>query len=526
MDIEDLLRRASSSLGKFLTKEALEVLKTDAEALRPENLISLILDSISPYSMLKDQDMRNILIKAMTQKDAEEFAKFIGISEWNDIYYKLTHTKFTDKTLKIALEFFGEKFEDDIQMTKPDFENIAPSRPLFDYQVSTIYKIQKFLSVKPHKVLLHMPTGAGKTISTMRVILNHLLENPHNLVIWLAHNEELCEQAFVEFQNSWKFGGDRPIDTYRFFGKSQVDPLNITDGFMVAGLQKMLASARKNNEFLARVSQKTTLVVIDEAHQAIAEKFSIVIEELADNETKLLGLSATPGRKTEIEDEENRKLARFFNSQKVMLDTGDENPIHYLTRNNYLAEPKFNQIIYTGEVLTPQDLSDIKKHADIPYRILEKLSIQTKRNLVIMSEIMRLANIHKKIIVFATSVSHAQTISQILAAKKYKAHYLTYNTPSNTRKKILHNYKNTDTPMILCNYGILTTGFDAPRTSAIVIARPTKSRVLYAQMVGRGIRGERAGGNKRCEISTVKDEIDEFINVAEIFIQWESAWND
>ena len=72
--------------------------------------------------------------------------------------------------------------------------------------------------------------------------------------------------------------------------------------------------------------------------------------------------------------------------------------------------------------------------------------------------------------------------------------------------------------MILCNYGILTTGFDAPQTSAIVIARPTKSYVLYAQMVGRGIRGIKAGGNKTCEISTVIDSnINDFIDITEVF---------
>ena len=80
--------------------------------------------------------------------------------------------------------------------------------------------------------------------------------------------------------------------------------------------------------------------------------------------------------------------------------------------------------------------------------------------------------------------------------------------------------------MILCNFGILTTGFDAPRTSAVVIARPTKSYVLYAQMVGRGIRGPKAGGNMSCEVATVIDEdIQEFINIERIFTRWEGSWD-
>ena len=80
---------------------------------------------------------------------------------------------------------------------------------------------------------------------------------------------------------------------------------------------------------------------------------------------------------------------------------------------------------------------------------------------------------------------------------------------------------------VLCNYGVLTTGFDAPRTSAVLIARPTKSLVLYSQMVGRGIRGVRAGGNDSAEIVTIIDQgLPGFGNMAEAFTNWEdTGWD-
>ena len=70
-------------------------------------------------------------------------------------------------------------------------------------------KIHDMLSDPLHKALLHMPTGSGKTISAMRIVLLQLLEKPGALVIWLAHNEELCEQAMEEFQRMWKATGDQ-----------------------------------------------------------------------------------------------------------------------------------------------------------------------------------------------------------------------------------------------------------------------------------------------------------------------------
>jgi superfamily II DNA or RNA helicase len=77
----------------------------------------------------------------------------------------------------------------------------------------------------------------------------------------------------------------------------------------------------------------------------------------------------------------------------------------------------------------------------------------------------------------------------------------------------------------MVNYGILTTGFDAPRVSAAIIARPTMSLVLYSQMVGRATRGIKAGGNKEAEILTVVDKsLPGFNNVAEAFLNWEDVW--
>jgi superfamily II DNA or RNA helicase len=97
-----------------------------------------------------------------------------------------------------------------------------------------------------------------------------------------------------------------------------------------------------------------------------------------------------------------------------------------------------------------------------------------------------------------------------------------------TRERVIAKFKSSDPqPIVMCNYGVLTTGFDAPKTSAAVIARPTRSLVLYSQMVGRAIRGVRAGGNAEAEILTVVDPVlPGFGNLAEAFTNWEDVWDD
>lgn len=79
--------------------------------------------------------------------------------------------------------------------------------------------------------------------------------------------------------------------------------------------------------------------------------------------------------------------------------------------------------------------------------------------------------------------------------------------------------------MALLNYGVLTAGFDAPRTSCVVVARPTTSLVLYSQMIGRAMRGPRSGGNRKCQIYTIIDtKLNGSGSVAESFQNWEQLW--
>ena len=517
------------SLPKLLDRQVIEVLQIlNPELIRPTNLIDLVEETVNTHSMLKDVKTRNILINTMKPNEAEAFARSVGLKQWNDVYYALAKKKFRKNELKSALEFFGGKIEEEVGEKKMDIEHVATPKPLFTHQIETVYNLRKKLSTEPHKALLHMPTGSGKTLCAMRVVISYMLANPNTLVIWLAHNEELCEQALTEFKHTWKLAGDRKINIYRFFGSSKINPHTVNHGFMSASLSKMLGSAKKSNTFLSRLAKNTDLVVIDEAHQATAPKFSIIIEELSINRnTWLLGLSATPGRSSGVMNQENIDLARFFGKNKEILNTKHENPIKFLVRKGYLAKPTFKPIIHDGAQLSVDDIQRIENEVDVPQKILEKLSIDTKRNLSIVSEIMRLLKNHNKIIVFAASVNHAKVISLILSAKKYFSRYITSKTPSELRSQILEDYKCPNKQMILCNYGILTMGFDAPQTSAVVIARPTKSYVLYAQMVGRGIRGPEAGGNKTCEISTVIDkDIAAFIHISDIFTMWDGAWDE
>ena len=377
-------------------------------------------------------------------------------------------------------------------------------------------------------MVLHMPTGSGKTRMAMHIVCRHLLQHTATAVIWLANSEELCEQAADEFSRAWQCLGNRSVDLHRFWGDRTLNTANIQDGLVVGGFPKLYALAKNDPTHIAALGDKTTLLVIDEAHQAIAPTYALIIQGLAARQFDMpvLGLTATPGR-TWNNPDADRLLADFFANAKVTLDVpGYGNPVDFLVKQGFLAAPTFHRIEHAPTNLTPSDLAQLECDLDVPAAILKKLAADEVRTVKIVRELEKLMANHQRIIVFATTVGHAHLLTAVLCARNVLARCVTANTGEQGRADNIEWFKEQSSEQkVIVNFGVLTTGFDAPQTSAVLIARPTKSLVLYSQMVGRAIRGPKAGGNISAEIVTVVDTaLPGFGDVASAFTNWEDVW--
>ena len=116
-----------------------------------------------------------------------------------------------------------------------------------------------------------------------------------------------------------------------------------------------------------------------------------------------------------------------------------------------------------------------------------------------------------RIIFFACSVYYSKQICAFLTLLKIKAAHIDGTVSNNRRKKLINDFVKEGI-QVICNYEILSTGFDAPKTDVVFISRPTFSIVLYAQMIGRGLRGPAIGGSKTCKIIDVKDNMQGYSN--------------
>ncbi len=483
---------------------------------------------------IQSSEIRNKIIDALPLNKAKELSIKLKFSLEESIYKNLKALEWgkNREQDKALTSFFGI-VEDSVMPPAIKYEDtIKPSYALFDYQRDVVLRTLAALREHPHKTLLHMPTGSGKTRSSMHIISRHLLEKAPTLVCWLASSAELLEQAAEEAEKSWGKIGDREIKIYRFWGDRTIDLNSVKDGILVAGFKKIYAAYQRDQNLIISLGDRASLTVVDEAHQAIAPTYRSIIDTLSTKRPSnaLLGLSATPGR-TWDDIGVDAELSEFFGDKKVTLTIKDyPDSVSYLISEGYLAKPIFRELKFDNKIDFSNNYSqEYDKYSDISEKALNIIAENSDRNFKILAAIEELLTRHKRVIVFSASVHHANLLSSILIARGHESMVVTGATPQARRERIIRKFKskNHTNPMILCNFGVLTTGFDAPMTSAVVIARPTRSLVLYSQMVGRAIRGPRAGGNSEAEIVTVVDTaLPGFGSVTEAFINWEDVWNE
>jgi superfamily II DNA or RNA helicase len=533
MDFETLLARAAEpTLQKLVGRPGVRLLASlDPELTQPSRLREIALGLTTPQQMLLDPEVRAELLSLLPAADAARLASALGLGG-GDAFGALGSMRVQRGTRRAQelLGFFGlVELEQAGPPPGATVEPIRPAHPLFRHQRVAADQVLTALGEEPSRVLLHMPTGAGKTRTAMHVIARMLNDTEPMLAIWLAHSEELCEQAAGEFRATWLALGGRELALHRWWGQHELRSQEVSDGLLIAGLAKAYSAAQRSVEVIGELAGRARLVVIDEAHQAVAPAYQHVLEVLsgAGEVTPLLGLTATPGRTWNDLDEDER-LADFFYRRNVQLEIpGYASPIEYLVDQGYLARARFVSLNYSGEVeLSEKDLAELSSSLDIPDSIVDTLAKDEQRNMVILNRAERMSKQHPRLLIFAATVEHALLLATVLRARGHAAQAITGTTPQDERARIIEEFRSDDeVPRILVNFGVLTAGFDAPRTSAVIIARPTTSLVLYSQMVGRATRGPRAGGNSEAEVVTVADTaLPGFSSLVEAFHNWEDVW--
>lgn len=478
--------------------------------------------------------------------------KITKFNFWKDLYQKHSdrekqnlqdhkinpldnNTDFVESCLQYCCEKYGVQYErncDEKSLRSPITICNAPKKPfkiLKDFQQEIFKKISKHLEIPRSRFIVQMPTGSGKTRTAMEAICFQFNAVNNKNIIWLAHSKELIEQAANGFEEVWEHIGTYDVELRLVDGDHDglKDFCNEKPALIISTLQSMRTYLDDDIEKFEFISQSCSLLVIDEAHMSLAKTYKELIKKIVDGGCLLMGLTATPGR--DASDEINNKLlAELYFETPVRLVAPDEtNVFEYLRNIGVMARTKMTLIHGTEDELTDAELRSFEEKLAIPSSVLNRLAKKEQRNVEIICKLLQILEEkpESKILLFACSVEHSMFLTSILKYKGVKAAHIDGKTSSKSRKAIINDFS-LGNINVLSNYGVLATGFDAPKTDVVFIARPTASIVLYSQIIGRGLRGPSIGGTPECLIVNISDNIEGLPEYSKIFDYFDDYYID
>ena len=409
----------------------------------------------------------------------------------------------------------------DIQVTN------RPYKPLKDYQMTVFSEASERLHPELARFIVQMPTGSGKTRTAIEIITHFLKEQiaPGGIVLWLAHSEELCEQAMASFLDIWPHVATKQLKAIKFWGEVPKIPNEFPENaFVVSSFQKMHSMVKSKSSSFDQLKDRVSLIIVDEAHKILAKTYKEVTERFISNKARVIGLTATPGRSVK-DKEQNLALADFFFNELIEIHAPKkESVLSYLRGKKVLASTEYDPL-QTGLTysLSTAQKKYLEDFFDLPKDFLAQLGDDETRNVEIVKKLEQECLQNKRIIFFACSLAQSRFISALLRFMKIKSAHVDGSTPKRQRQSIINKFKSGELA-VLCNYEVLATGFDAPQTDVVFIARPTSSIVLYSQMIGRGLRGPAIGGTETCKIIDVKDNIRGFSNEDKVYRYFEGYY--
>lgn len=546
------LENLKEFLGGNLVDTLIEWTPDNLPLITKAKLTDMIL-TIHGINILTKPEFRKCLLLTFSKEIIMSFAPLLSgkdkhITDPNTLVDKIVSVPW--KKNNVSLKFLEIlKIKDDIfdnksvqEISQETILSEEKFYELLDYQFVIKQRVLNNLTsgVELNRMLVHMPTGTGKTKTAMHTICHHYNFNlkKSGLIIWLAHTTELLQQAYDTFTSVWKHLGNDDVKAQKLWGSHKIDESTFDyNGVVFCGIQKLMSMFSSSPGVVEKMIDNCCLVVFDEAHKAAAietknavEKFMVRKPNMPDR--ALLGLTATPGRVTEM-NVGNDLLASMFGNKLISIDIEvmnlinmsriealntkiEEDIISYFQNKRILAKVKKEELEYP-DALSREELSKITDTAkqngytDFTDKALETIGRNKSRNLRIMQRLRELYAERIPTIVFACSVEHGQLLASMLSIENIPNALVIGDMLPQERANAISAFKDRDNPInILINYEVLTTGFDSTNIKCVFIARPTQSVVLYSQMLGRGLRGPQMGGNEECLLIDVKDNLERF----------------
>lgn len=325
---------------------------------------------------------------------------------------------------------------------------------LYDFQIEILQKLVYRRQINKHKHLIIMATGTGKTVVSAFDYLKQIQSNGRRpKILFLAHQKEIIEQALATFR--------QVLNDVNFADILSVQQNNFSSGYLFATIQTVHRHLNKFNRV------QFDLIIFDEAHHIAAKTFDHVFKYFQPNE--VIGLTATPER------EDSKSILTYFDDEFAYeLRLWDAINQRLLSKFDYYCIDDIDSNLVGVDLNNDQ-------------QVFKALNNDARNQLLFNVVKNYLGVYHQPLaLVFCINIEHAKIISNYLNAKGLKAAYLTSKT-NHLRGKIISDFKKRSINY-LCVVNMFNEGIDVPEIDTIILLRPTNSKTIFLQQLGRGLR--------------------------------------
>ncbi|MFW5794870.1 MAG: DEAD/DEAH box helicase family protein [Bacillota bacterium] len=489
---------------------------------RVEEVITDIKDTVEEKDMTY-MKFKTLLGKLDYQRRSDQIMELItGYIEENDLVAvensrsnKKINWDDIDFNDNITFKSKSEFYNDNSGIVK--VSNSKSPYNLYLHQKEAIKKINETYSKGTFSGILSIPTGGGKTLTAVQWLLKNAIDQ-NKKVLWIAHRHELLNQAFNALhQNAYSdLLKNKKEFRYHMISGQHDRSVNLQpdDDFVIASKDSLYY----NTDYLIDNwldDNEEVFLVIDEAHHSTAKTYRKIINAVKENVDKasILGLTATPFRTSEDEYGLLKKIFKDDLLYKVDLEK--------LINRGILSAPIFREYNTQLDIYKELNDQDVKKIQafDLKGDIADKIAQSKERNKRIVDHYLENKNEYGKLLVFTIDISHAIVLnrlfnkngvsSEFIVSSIRNEHGVTVSQEDNAEK--VEKFRNDEID-VLVNVNILTEGVDLPNVETVFLTRPTISTILMTQMIGRALRGTKAGGTEEAYIVSFIDNWRDKIN--------------
>jgi superfamily II DNA or RNA helicase len=373
---------------------------------------------------------------------------------------------------------------------------------LHPYQLECVERLVAWSrAADSRSVTLCLPTGSGKTRTAVHFVLSQYVA-ARMPVLWLCHRTELVHQAVATFKELARVS-PHGFRVGRFASKAE-GRVGEQVAVVVAKIPTLSRAAAF--EELVETQAPFRLVVVDECHHAVARTWQAVLERLVQRQPdlRILGLTATP---TRTDKREVPELARLLGPSIEVTS-----PLR-LMAEGYLAKLQVHGY-GSGRSFraSDDDLRSARGDDELPKTLAREIAADDERTVGAVGYLLGDDRMRRwgKTLVFAQSKAQAERVRALISAASpgTEASAVFGDTPPDVREEIVRRFSSGDANRVLINVGVFTEGTDLKDVSTVFLLRATRSPILFAQMVGRGLRGgARNHGKALCNLVIVEDEI-------------------